>query len=139
MKKLLFVALMLTLAAASFASDKPCHGGCPCKMEGVTRSVENLGDGVKVTLSAKDPKLVAMIQEKVGKREEGDCPMMSENVNRSVETTSDGIVMTLTSGDAEMVKKLQSHAAAEAKGHDCAGHRAKMDCQHKQEDCPHHK
>jgi len=138
-KLLLFVALMLTLATASFAGDTPC-GACPCKMEGVTKSVENLDNGVKVTLSATDPKIVAMIQEKVGKCEAGesDCPMMTKEMDRKVEKTADGMVMTITSADKDMVQKLQTHMAAESKGHDCGKHH-KGDGPHDKADCPHHK
>ena len=131
MKKLLFVALMLAVATASFAGGGHC-GACPCKMDGVTKSVENLDNGVKVTLSAQDPKIVAMIQEKMGKCEKGedDCPLMAKEMDRRAEKTADGMVMTITSADSDVVKKLQTHMAAEAKGHDCGKHGKK--------DCPHH-
>lgn len=135
MKKLLLVALMIAVAGLVFAGDKPCEK-CPCKMEGVTKTVANLENGVKVTLSAKDPKVVAQIQEMMGKCEKGgcECPVMMKGVDRKTEKTADGMVMIATSADKEIVKKLQDHMTAEAKGHKCH-----KDCQHAGKDCPHHK
>jgi TusA-related sulfurtransferase len=129
---LLLVASMLTLAAVSFAGSPAC-GDCPCRMEGVTKNVENLEDGVKVTLSATDPKLVAMIQEKMVTCEAGrtDCPMMAKEMDRRVEKTADGMVMTITSTDKDLVKKLQTHVAAEFEGHK-GGKQHGKDCSHHQ-------
>ncbi len=115
MKNLLLVAAALVVAATAFAGEKPC-AGCPCGMEGVTRSVENLDDGARVTLTAKDPETAEKVQKMMDERHPGKCncakckcPMMLEGVERKVEATADGVVMTVTAQDPETVKKIQAH------------------------------
>ncbi len=134
MKKLLLFAAAIAVAATAFAGGKPC-AGCPCGMEGVTRSVENLDDGVRVTLVAKDPETAETVRKMMDSRHPGKCgcakcacPMMSAGVDRKVEGTADGVVMTVTSQDPETVKKIQEHLSVEAAG--AGPHKGcKKDCQ----------
>ena len=122
MKKLLLFAAALAVAATAYAGGKPC-AGCPCGMEGVTRSVENLADGVRVTLVAKDPATAEAVRKMMDERHPGKCgcakckcPMALKGVDRKVEATADGVVMTVTAQDPETVKEIQAHLSAEAAG-----------------------
>ena len=145
MKKVavLFVAaclLALPLAAdcgkdhAAAAGGKG-HGstGCCAKQEGVERTVTNLDNGVQVSLTASDPKVVEMLQTHsamAGKDGCGECPMKAEGVTRSVEKTATGVVMTATATTPEAVKALQQHAAQMATG-GCMKKTEKAGCAHK--------
>ncbi len=123
MKRLiLFVALAALVAAPMMAAPMMGGGGpgktmgCCGKGAGVERSVANLDNGVKITVTAADAKTVAMIQEMAASCPMGtaackDCPMAAKGVTRAVEKTDKGVVITVTSADAAMVKTLQEHAA----------------------------
>lgn len=118
MKRLiLLVALAALVAVPMMAGDTPAKTmGCCGKGAGVERSVANIDNGVKITVTAADAKTVAMIQEMAASCPMGtaackDCPMAAKGVTRAVEKTDKGVVITVTSADAAMVKKLQAHAA----------------------------
>ncbi len=115
MKRFLVMCGMLAmLATAAFAADeKPM--GCCAKQAGVERAVVKLDNGVRVTMTSKDAKVVAMLQEKSAS-DKGccpSCPMHAEGVTRTVEKTVDGVVVTATAADAALVAKLQQHATME--------------------------
>ncbi len=123
MRRFLFVlALALAAAAPLLAADAATPMSC-CGGAGVERSVTNIDNGVKVTLTAKDPKVVAQVQEMAAACPKDkpcckDCPMAAEGVTRAVAKTDSGVVITATSADPELVKKLQAHAASMAAGGD---------------------
>ncbi len=50
-----------------------CKGDCPCKWDGVSKSIENLDDGVKVTMTAEDAELVGKLQEALAAKVESGC------------------------------------------------------------------
>jgi hypothetical protein len=128
----LALALAAVMAAPVLAENaaKSCCAG----MEGVTKQVTNLDNGVKITMTSKDAKAVAKLQECMGGQGEKacckDCPMHDKAVTRNVEKTADGIVITATTADAALAKKLQEHAAAKGCGHETAATSGKS--------CPHH-
>ena len=63
MKRFLLVIALAVLATAPvMAADAAAPMAC-CRAVGVERTVTNLDNGVKVTMTAKDPKAVAIIQE----------------------------------------------------------------------------
>ena len=128
---ILMIALAALAAAPLMAADAaPAPMAC-CSGAGVERTVANVDNGVKVTMTAKDPKTVAMIQEMAADPSKAkaccqDCPMTAEGVTRSVEKTETGVVVTATATNPELVKKLQAHAAKMAAGDGakgcCKGH-----------------
>jgi len=120
--KRFFVLFALTLLAVAplTAADAAGPMAC-CKGAGVERTVTNLENGVKVTMTAKDPKAAAMIQEMSASCAKGtpcckDCPMAAEGVTRTVEKTESGVVITATATNPDLVKKLQAHAVMAAGG-----------------------
>jgi len=131
MKRVLVGVVVMALFAMPMLAGEAGKAGC-CKAAGVERSVANLDNGVKITITTGDPKMVAHIQEQAGscsKEGCGDCPMMSDKVTRTVDKTDNGVVITATSADAAMVKALQTHAAASGQG--CArGKTASGGCAH---------
>ena len=116
MKRFLLVIALAVLATAPvMAADAAAPMAC-CRAVGVERTVTNLDNGVKVTMTAKDPKAVAIIQEMSAACSKDkpcckDCPLASEGVTRTVEKTDTGVVITATATDAATVKALQEHAA----------------------------
>jgi hypothetical protein len=117
MKRLfLLFALAALLATTLIAADTAKPMACCSKAAGVERTVANLDNGVKITITAKDAKAVAMIQNMAascGMDKDccKDCPMMAEGVTRAVETTANGVVITATATDTKLVKAMQEHAA----------------------------
>ncbi len=111
-----FVALcglIALLALPAFAGDGKAMGCCG-KQAGVERSVANIDNGVRVTMTAADAKMIAMLQEKSATMDKdgcADCPMHAEGVTRTIEKTANGIVITATATDPALVAKLQKHAA----------------------------
>lgn len=71
--------------------------------ESVTKSVEKITNGVKVTITSTNSDVV----EKIQSREQRDP--RNENITKTVEKISNGVIMTITSDDAGLVKKIQSH------------------------------
>lgn len=132
MKNLTVLAVVMVLAALPLASDNALAGcpkaaaakaSCPAAMEGVERSVANLDNGVRVTMSASDPKVIAALQKNVATGPADGCqtcPMHAEGVTRTVENTASGVVVTATSANGDVVKSLQAHGASLASGSGCA-------------------
>jgi anaerobic selenocysteine-containing dehydrogenase len=147
MKRITTLALLCAMAALPLlAADTPAKpsAGCCLKSAGAQRTVANLDNGVKVTITGADPKLAAMIQEETATCPKPgcskDCPMQAKGVTRTVEKTDTGVVITATASDSEMVKKLQEHAATQW-DKDCP-HKAGKACAKGQADaprCPHAK
>ena len=137
----LVLALAILVAVPALAADATGKVmACCAKGAGVERTVANLDNGVRVTMTAKDSKAVAMIQEHSASCTKDDpackdCPMAAEGVTRTVEKTDTGVVITATSSNPELVKKLQAHAAS------CGSGNMKGCCKGKAADpkCPHAK
>ena len=129
MKKILVLFGGAALLALSVAAGDGKAMGCCAKQGAVTRSVANIENGVKVTMTSPDAKMVAMMHDKAPACTKGDCdgcPMHAEGVTRSVENTADGIVVTATATDPTLIAKLQAHAAKDAAS--CAKSDAKAAC-----------
>ncbi|HVN76685.1 MAG TPA: hypothetical protein VMT19_10245 [Thermoanaerobaculaceae bacterium] len=122
---LVLIALAAVAAAPLMAADAAAPMAC-CKGAGVERTVANVDNGIRVTMSAKDPKVVARLQEMAAgaAKDAGccpECPMAMEGVTRTVEKTDSGVVITATSTNPDLVKKLQAHVAAMAGSGNAAG------------------
>jgi len=131
--------LALTLLLAVVAWPAMAGGACCSKDQGVTRQVENLANGVRITITAQDPQMVAKLQSQGESCGAGckDCPMHAQGVERKVEKIAGGVVITATSSDPKQVEALQKHAAAMgaascqkegAKAAGCAKGEAKASC-----------
>ena len=68
----------------------------------VTKNVENISNGVVVTITADDAAMVEKIQNK-----EERAPR-NEAITKTVVQITNGVQMTITSDDAETVEKIQS-------------------------------
>jgi hypothetical protein len=109
-----------------------CKHECPCKWEGVTKSYENLDNGVKMTLIADDAELVTKVQEFMAAKAEGghDCGKHGEGhhahadhgdnpwaifhakgVARTAENLDNGVKMLFTCGCPHKQEKMQAAAA----------------------------
>jgi hypothetical protein len=120
MRRIAALAVLCALVALPLrAADAPANPSAECclKGAGAQRTVTNLDNGVKITITGSDPKLAAMIQEETATCPKPgcskDCPMQAEGVTRTVDKTDTGVVITATSTVPEMVKKLQEHAATQ--------------------------
>jgi hypothetical protein len=114
-----FALLFALIAVPLLAADAPATPAAACclKSAGARRTITNLDNGVKITITGADPKLVAMIQDETAACPKPgcskDCPMRAEGVTRTIEKTDTGVVITATSSDPEIIKKLQEHAATQ--------------------------
>lgn len=128
MRALKVLALVVALGFAA-ATPLLAGGACCSKDQAVSKQVENLPNGVKITLTSSDPKVVAQIQSKTetcGKEGCKDCPMHAEGVTRTVEKIENGAVITATSSDAQLVAALQRHAVGISAG--CGKSSQKTSC-----------
>ncbi len=123
---------VFTLVLVACLAALPLWAGraCCAKDQAVSRQVENIAGGVKITLTATDPQAVAKLQQKTEacSGECKDCPMHGPGVNRKVEKIDNGVVITVTSSEPRQAEAIQAHAASmadKAKGASCAqGHKA---------------
>ncbi len=93
----------------------------------MTRTVENLDNGIRTVTSSSDPvvmdALVSHVTGMINRVEEGRDPkimvqsptldiffMRGENLVNEIEITDEGIVVTQTTDDPELVKALHVHA-----------------------------
>jgi hypothetical protein len=146
MRRTLTLAVLFALVALPLlAADAPVKPSAACclKGAGAQRTVTNLDNGVKITITGGDPKLAAMIQDETATCPKPgcskECPMRAEGVTRTVEKTDTGVVITATASDPVMVKKLQEHAATmwdkdcpHKATKACPKSKAMADCPHKQ-------
>ncbi|MBT3349449.1 hypothetical protein HN954_00685 [bacterium] len=77
----------------------------------VTRSIENISNGVIKTISSTDAAVVSKIQEHKSRFSENDDRPQHENANREIELAANGVQITITSDDAAEVSKIQERAA----------------------------
>ena len=110
-----------------------CKGECPCKWEGVSKSYENLDNGVKMTLTAEDAELATKVQNFMAAKAEGghgcghhgeghaahgahaDSPWAifpAKNVTRTDENLDNGIKMAFTCGCPHKQEKMATAAAS---------------------------
>lgn len=108
MKRFLLVLVLAVFVSVPMLAEE--HPGC-MKAKGMQRTVANIDNGVKITMTCSDPKMVAETQAKAARGCGGDCPMSATSVTRTVENTADGAVVTATSTDPAVVKAMQEHAA----------------------------
>jgi hypothetical protein len=91
----------------------------------ITRTVENLPDGIRTVTESEDPQVAQAIKAHVGSMEQRlkdgrifnlfspTLPVLFENkdkIKTTVETTQKGSIVTQTSPDAKVVAALQAHA-----------------------------
>jgi acylphosphatase len=112
MKKNSIVSLLILGAFvggtfSALAIQKAAAEETPEKSE-IERTVENIENGVVVTLTSDDPDTVERLQDIPEHPPQGG--MGHENVEREVEILDNGVKFTLTSDDSEIVEKLQEHA-----------------------------
>jgi len=74
----------------------------------VTKTVESLENGVKITLTSDDVTVVEKLQSQAEEFAKFDPPA-EINVSRTVENIDNGVVVTITSDDANVVKMLQEN------------------------------
>lgn len=124
-KVLAFAVVLGFVAATSLFAG----GACCSKDQAVSRQVETLANGVKLTLTSSDPQVVAQLQSKTeacGKEGCKDCPMHAPGVTRTVEKMANGVVITATASDPQLVAALQKHVAGMNAG--CSKSAAKGSC-----------
>lgn len=113
------------LVVALFFLGLPLWAGDACGKKGaaVHRQVENLANGVKVTLTADNPQEVARLQSKPMACDASckDCPVHAEGVSTKTENIANGVVITATSADPKQVAALQAHFAMMASGSSAKG------------------
>ncbi len=114
------------------AEGKSCghHQHGQAKMEGVEKSYEKLENGIKITLTAKDPEGVKKLQGhgKMGKAGHGPHhakdqhgSFMMKGVEKSVELIENGVKITMTTKCPHTLKKLQEHTQAMVDQKPCSG------------------
>ncbi len=143
MKRFLLLTALIAAIATPVALSCPKDGAmgasmghdCPAAMKGVERTVTNLEDGVRIEMTASDPKLVETLQTHVAaETKEGcskDCPMANKAWSRVVQNTDKGVVVILTANTKDEVAKLQTAVAAMGKGGCMKGGEAGAGCPHK--------
>ncbi|QQS59365.1 hypothetical protein IPN35_00540 [Candidatus Peregrinibacteria bacterium] len=71
--------------------------------DSITRTTENIENGVVITMTSDNQEAVTMLQSKESKEPRRD------NVARTQENIENGIKITITSDDPEIVKEIQAH------------------------------
>ncbi len=93
-------------AAGTVTSAAHARGfGIGQEQKNVTRTVENVDNGVVITLAGTDADAVKAIQERAAKR-----PV------ETVTNTADGVKITITSPDSDEVKRLQKRESGKGFG-----------------------
>ncbi len=146
MKRLATVVsiLVLLVSVPVFACGAKAGAECPMMMKGVEKSAQNLADGVKITIAAKDAGQVkalqtAMAAEVNGDGCGGDCIAHKKGVKRAVENTANGVVLMLTSADKDQVKAIQTYAAEGCGGKGECPHAKGAAAAEGKGECPHMK
>lgn len=81
--------------------------------ENTERTVEEIDNGVVMTITSDDPEIVEKILERHEKHEarraerEAERPEDAPEIEHTVEVLDNGIRVTVTSDDAEVVERLQ--------------------------------
>lgn len=107
-----FLALALvvggvgTVSAINVASASEVIQNKHQLKENVTRTVENITDGVIITLTTDNAETLTRLQSMTELPPRGGD--LLENFDQSVNILDNGVQITLKSDDAEVVKKLQN-------------------------------
>jgi hypothetical protein len=111
------------LAAPAMAHGHGQHsGGCLFGMEKVQVRIDDLADGVRVTLTSDDEEVVDTLQDRAWEQvdpqaggREHDCFFHREGFGVLLDEVHDGVILTITSSDEETVAELQEMARRVAK------------------------
>ena len=118
-------------AAHAEDEDADAHPWMALHAEGVTRTAENLDNGVKMVFTSDCPhhqglikdgvaaKIEHMATKKEGEEKPCNCAMHAEGVTISSEEVENGTAMIFTTDDAELVPQLQENAQKKLAGEGC--------------------
>ncbi len=70
--------------------------------DSITREVNNIDNGVEMTITSSDPEVVEKLQSR---EEKSSC---NEEITKVRENITNGIRITITSSDSDLVEKIQS-------------------------------
>lgn len=103
------------------ACSKHCSKESCAVLKGATMKVENLEDGVKISLTSDKPEAVQSLREHAAtcaaKGGDGAKCMVPKGARVETADLVDGVEIHLTSDDSDVVKSLQEHAAKRAAHH----------------------
>ena len=106
MRRIATFAMLCTLVALPLlAGDAPANptAACCLKNAGAQRTVANLDNGVKITITGADAKLVTMIQEETASCPKPgcskDCPMQAKGVRTGFLADPKAAVLTFGEWD----------------------------------------
>jgi len=118
----------VSVALVLVASPIMAHGhakrsvNCIFAIEGVQLQIQDLGDGVLLTMTSDDEETVARLQKRVWEQvepedgtREHDCFFHILNAQVLVKEIFDGVILTITATDEETVAKLQEMARRKMK------------------------
>lgn len=117
------VLVGLFVAAVLAASPAMAHGhagrstDCLFQIEQVKVQIEDLSDGVLLTMTSSDEEAISRLRERAWKQVESedgarehDCFFNRPGVQALVKEVHDGVVLTITSADEETIAELQEIA-----------------------------
>lgn len=101
------LSLIQNVSADEAELEKPM--GAPHVFENkVTRSVENIENGVIITLTTEDEESLEHLQNMTEMPTHGPMMDWMEDVDQAINVLDNGVEITLTSEDPEVVEKLQN-------------------------------
>ncbi|MFT7183758.1 MAG: TusA-related sulfurtransferase [Oceanicoccus sp.] len=106
------------------------EGDKPEIIENIDREIENLDDGVQITITSEDSEAVEKIQERHTNGDENKGPQ-NDDVEFDVELIDDGVLVTITSDDDETVERIQEHAENPQEG---KGNHGEKHCEREDDD-----
>jgi hypothetical protein len=113
----IFFATVLVTAPAMAHGHAKHSDKCIFQIQKVHVQIEDLGDGVLLTMTSDDEEAIARLQENAWEqveREDGerahDCFFHMAGVQVLVKEVHNGIILTITSTDDETIVKLQEMA-----------------------------
>ncbi len=125
MKRILLIAALALLVAGVPAlaggncADKAAKASKGEMASKVESKIENLENGVKVTLISNDAEVVKAVQKEARTFLAGQCasqcPMKSEGAAHQVADLDNGVVITATAGCPDKVKQIQEYAQTRLK------------------------
>ena len=115
----LVVALLIAIVPASDAFqrfgnenlNRPSIEEMQEIQESITRTVENIENGVQITITSDDEDVVTHLQEERNPR-----GPRNEDVVHTVENIENGIILTITSDDEALVEHIQEMAELRENG-----------------------
>ncbi|MCF7917876.1 hypothetical protein K9L27_02640 [Candidatus Gracilibacteria bacterium] len=100
-----------TIMEAKREEMKAKHEEMQTLRETITRNVENIDNGVVITMTSDNADAVAHLQYRENEKEP-----RQEGVTKVTENISNGIRITITSDDEDMIEKLQTRHSDESTG-----------------------